>query len=148
MTSVEKALAVEELPKTWMNRLRKKSSKGDAEALKSSLSKTNDPTSTNPESALIDPDAPSSGKLKAQRKSLRSVSFSGEVFVDGETEETQKSLPRRMLRRASLLLQETMDAATEAAEAYAAARDREVEPYVTPEERCMTYEMTGGGMYY
>ena len=57
----------------------------------------------------------------------------------------QPSLPRRILRRASSKLQETMDAAVDAAEKYAAEDDK-LNHYYTPEERCMSYALTGGSL--
>ena len=55
----------------------------------------------------------------------------------------QNSLRRRILRRASSLLQLKIDAAAEAALAYAATKDAEGDVYKTPEEKFMTMEMTG-----
>merc|ERR1719193_433545 len=64
-------------------------------------------------------------------------------------EDNQESLPRRMLRRASDLLQEKMEgistaASTYAEESYAAANDPETAIYRSPEEKYVLCQLNGG----
>jgi len=117
----------------------------DAETMKTRHSQMGtDVSSSSPNSASGDQESvPSGWRMKIHRKSSRSASVSSEDHL----EEPEPSLPRRLFRRASLKLQETMDAAADAAVAYATGAEADMKFYKTPEERCMNYELTGGDLY-
>jgi len=134
------------LPPTWINRIRRRSSRTakieeEDEGFEKAEKKLTDFKRSH---STPDAGCPVNQIQKPRRKSSQIDHLLAEPDI-----QPQQSLPRRLLRRASSLLQEKLDAVSDAAvnyaeESYATANDPETVCYRTPEERFLLHQLNGG----